>query len=75
MFRKQPADEPRCWDHGCLNSRHTFSCNDYYDPNYMVFRVLWVINNDRLRPGRGVGTHDPGTWGLLGPDWLIVVRS
>ena len=40
-----------------LDSRHTFSFNDYYDPDYSGFRSLRVLNEDVVRPGAGFGTH------------------
>jgi redox-sensitive bicupin YhaK (pirin superfamily) len=57
MIVKRSASERGGGNHGWLDTRHSFSFNDYYDPQYIGFRVLRVINEDRVQPGQGFGTH------------------
>jgi len=57
MFEVRKADDRGREDHGWLLSQHTFSFADYYDPGFMGFRALRVVNEDRVEPGRGFGAH------------------
>ncbi len=57
MITVRKAEDRGRFDHGWLDTRHTFSFGAYHDPRHMGFRALRVVNEDRVRPGQGFGTH------------------
>lgn len=57
MIKIRKADKRGHFDFRWLNTFHTFSFGDYYDPAFMGFRTLRVINEDFVHPGRGFPTH------------------
>jgi quercetin 2,3-dioxygenase len=71
MISFRPSSERGHANHGWLDSWHSFSFADYHDPQRMGYRSLRVINEDRVEPGTGFGTHGHRdmeiiTWVLAG---------
>lgn len=57
MLELRLGQERGSANHGWLHSQHTFSFGDYHDPRHTGFGPLLVINEDRVAPGQGFGTH------------------
>ena len=57
MITLRPAEARGHFDFGWLDTHHTFSFGEYFDPEHTQFHALRVINEDRVQPGKGFGTH------------------
>jgi quercetin 2,3-dioxygenase len=69
MIATRPSSERGHFDHGWLDTHHTFSFGQYHDPQHTRFRSLRVINEDIVAPGQGFGMHPHQDMEIL--TWIV----
>jgi len=69
MIIPRPSNKRGHFDFGWLDTRHSFSFGEYRDPAHDQFRALRVINEDRVKPGQGFGTHGHRDMEIL--TWIL----
>ena len=69
MLTLRRAEDRGHFDHGWLDTHHTFSFGGYQDPDHMGFRALRVLNEDTVQPGQGFGTHGHRDMEIL--SWVL----
>ena len=65
MFQIRRASERGIANFGWLHSQHSFSFGQYYDPQHLGYSALRVINEDRVQPSKGFGTHPHSNMEIL----------